>query len=160
ISSEINALHERMAEPAPPGVGVSWEHLQDGKPRKIRQLMNSEVVSPTLNKTVRCDQVLDIVEALIGPDISLFHSKLLMKAAKVRTVTPWHQDYAYWKRPDNGPVQVNCMLAIDAATRENGCIQFCPGTQKGGLLTHEQKNMSFGVFLPGYFNERPEAVAI
>jgi ectoine hydroxylase-related dioxygenase (phytanoyl-CoA dioxygenase family) len=58
-------------------------------------------------------------------------------------------------------VQINCMLAIDAATRENGCIQFAPGTQKQGLLTHEQrKNMSFGVFLPGYFNERPDAVAV
>jgi ectoine hydroxylase-related dioxygenase (phytanoyl-CoA dioxygenase family) len=161
ISTEIDALHERMAQQAPQGVGVSWEHLQEGRPRRIRQLMNSEVVSPTLNKTVRCDHVLDIIESLMGPKISLFHSKLLMKAAQDGTVTPWHQDYAYWKRGENRPVQINCMLAIDAATRENGCIQFAPGTQKQGLLTHEQrKNMSFGVFLPGYFNERPDAVAV
>jgi ectoine hydroxylase-related dioxygenase (phytanoyl-CoA dioxygenase family) len=161
ISTEIDALHERMAQNTPNGVGVAWEHLQDGKPRKIRQLMNSEVVSPTLNSSLRSDTVLDIVESLIGPEIALFHSKLLMKAAQDGTVTPWHQDFAYWKKDNNGPVQVNCMLAIDPATKENGCIQFAPGTQKLGLLTHEQrKNMSFGVFLPGYFNERPEAVLV
>ena len=51
--------------------------------------------------TLRCDAMLDIIEELIGRDISLFHSKLLMKAAKDGTAIPWHQDYAYWKKESN-----------------------------------------------------------
>ena len=161
ISREIDALHERMAMNAPAEVGVSWEQQKEGRPRRIRQLMHSEKVSPSLNAVLRSDEVLDVVAALIGPNISLFHSKLLMKAAQDGTVTPWHQDYAYWKRGTIRPLQLNCMLAIDPATHENGCIQFVPGTHKGGLQSHEnKKNMSFGTFLPGYFDPRPGAVAI
>lgn len=161
IATEIDALHERMAEATPPEVGVSWEQQKEGRPKRIRQLMHSEKVSPGLNAVLRSNEVLDIMEALIGPNIALFHSKLLMKAAHDGTVTPWHQDYAYWKRGTNRPVQVNCMLAIDPATHENGCIQFVPGTHKKGLQSHEIKQgLSFGVYLPGYFNPRPDAVAM
>jgi ectoine hydroxylase-related dioxygenase (phytanoyl-CoA dioxygenase family) len=160
ISRECNALHEEMAKNAPKDVGVSWEALKDGRPRRIRQLMHSEVVSPGLNTLVRSDKVLDIVETLIGPDICLYHSKLLMKAAHDGTITPWHQDYAYWKRADNKPVHLNCMLAIDPATKENGCIQFVPGSHKQGLLSHDRRNEAFGVFLPGYFNHREDAVMV
>jgi ectoine hydroxylase-related dioxygenase (phytanoyl-CoA dioxygenase family) len=161
ISNEIDALHERMSTNAPAEVNVSWEQQKEGRPRRIRQLMHSEKVSPGLNGVLRSNEVLDVIEALIGSNISLFHSKLLMKAAQDGTVTPWHQDYAYWKRGANRPVQLNCMLAIDPATLENGCIQFVPGTHKAGLQSHEiKKGLSFGVYLPGYFDPRPDAVAV
>lgn len=160
IDAQTAALHEQMAASTPPEVHVSWEKPIEGRPPRIRQLMHSEVVSPGLNTVLRSDDVLDIVEALIGPDISLFHSKLLMKAARDGTVTPWHQDYAYWKREGNNPVQINCMLAIDPAARANGCIQFVPGSHKGGLLSHDRRNEAFGVFLPGYFNKRDDAVFV
>jgi ectoine hydroxylase-related dioxygenase (phytanoyl-CoA dioxygenase family) len=160
ISRECDALHEDMARHTPEKVGVSWEALKDGRPKRIRQLMHSEIVSPGLNQFVRSDAVLDIIETLIGPDIALFHSKLLMKAANDGTITPWHQDFAYWKKGENKAVQVNCMLAIDPATNENGCIQFVPGSHKQGLLSHDRRNEAFGVFLPGYFNHRDDAVKV
>jgi ectoine hydroxylase-related dioxygenase (phytanoyl-CoA dioxygenase family) len=160
ISQEIDALHERMAHAVPDGVEVTWEKLEAGKPKRIKQLMNSERVSPGIDRMLRSDPVLDVVEALLGPDIALFHSKLLMKAAHDGAITPWHQDYAYWKQGANRPLQLNCMLAIDAATRENGCIQFVPGSHKQGLVTHERRDEAFGLCLPGYFNARPDAAAV
>ncbi len=163
IKHEIENIHERMVEKPVEGVHVSWEVYDDpNKPRRIKQLMHSELVSPTLNRILRCDAMLDIVESLIGPDISLYHSKLLLKAARDGTAVPWHQDYAYWVREDNRPLMMNCQLAIDPATKENGCIQFIPGSHKGGLLEHERKQMTFGVFLPGpaYYYEREDAVAV
>lgn len=158
ISSEIDSLHEQLPASAS---NVAWEKLEPGKPRRIKQLMHSEKVSPGLDQVLRSDEVLDIVEAIIGHDISLFHSKLLMKAARDGSVTPWHQDYAYWVKGMNRPLQLNCMLAIDRQTRENGCIQFVPGTQKQGLIKHEKReNESFGIFLPGHFYQRPDAVYV
>lgn len=159
IRSEADGLHERMAAQTPSNVHVSWEKPVEGRPKLIKQLMNSEHVSPGLNTLMRSDEVLDIIETLVGPDISLFHSKLLMKAALDGTVTPWHQDYAYWKKGENRPVQVNAMLAIDPATKANGCIQFVPGTHKQGLIKHDrEQGVSFGVYLPGYFQPREGAV--
>ncbi|MCK6471446.1 MAG: phytanoyl-CoA dioxygenase family protein [Planctomycetes bacterium] len=161
ITREVEDLHERMAQATPESVHVAWEKTAPGKPRRIRQLMHSEVVSPGLNAVLRRADVLDIVEDLIGPRIALFHSKLLMKAARDGSVTPWHQDFAYWNREGNRPVQLNMMLAIDPATRANGCIQFVPGTHKGGLAKHEhEKGVSFGVYLPGYFQPREGALAV
>lgn len=161
IAREVEDLHERMTQGAPEGVHVAWEKTAPGKPKRIRQLMHSEAVSPGLNAVLRRTDVLDIVEDLIGPRIALFHSKLLMKAACDGSVTPWHQDFAYWSKEGNRPVQVNMMLAIDPATRANGCIQFVPGTHKAGLAKHEhEKGVSFGVYLPGYFQPREGAVAM
>ena len=161
IEREIVGLHNRMAEDAPDGIGISWEEFEDAHiPKRIRQLMHSEVISEGLNHALRCDDMLDIIEVLIGPNISLYHSKLLMKAARDGTAIPWHQDYAYWKREDNRPLMVNCQLAIDRADDENGCIQFIPGSHQWGLQEHERAQTSFGVFLPGHYCQREDAVPV
>jgi phytanoyl-CoA hydroxylase len=89
IQNEIQDLQERMAAEAPAGVGVSWEASDDPeRPDLIRQLMHSEVVSPDLNTMLRSDAMVDIVSGLIGPEVSLYHSKLLMKAANDGTAIP------------------------------------------------------------------------
>ena len=161
ICEEIKDIHARMAEQSIEGIGVSWEDFDDpGMAPRIKQLMNSEVISPTLNKILRSDTMLDILEQLIGPDVSLYHSKLLPKDAKDGTAIPWHQDYAYWNRDDNRPLMVNCQLAIDATKRENGCIQFVPGSHKWGLQEHDRRQQTFGVFLPGHYHEREDAVRV
>jgi ectoine hydroxylase len=111
IRDELAGLHERMAREVPPDVHVSWESEVDpGLQGRIKQLMHAERVSPTIDRLLRSDHVLDIVEALIGPEIALYHCKLLMKAARGGTVTPWHQDYAYWVAEDNRPLMLNCMF--------------------------------------------------
>jgi ectoine hydroxylase-related dioxygenase (phytanoyl-CoA dioxygenase family) len=117
-------------------------------------------VSPGLDRLIDSPNVLDILRPLMGQDISLFHCKLLMKAARDGTVTPWHQDYAYWVRQNNEPQMVNCMLHIDDANAENGAIQFVPGSHRDGLVEHDRADTSFGVFLPGYFDAREEAVTL
>lgn len=161
IKSEIEGLHERMAKDKPENLGISWEEFEDETlPKRIRQLMHSEKVSEGLNRALRCDTMLNIIEDLIGAHVSLYHSKLLMKAAQDGTAIPWHQDYAYWKKENNEPLMVNCQLAIDGSGEENGSIQFVPGSHKWGLQEHERAQMSFGVFLPGHYHERKDAVRV
>ncbi|MDQ3814845.1 MAG: phytanoyl-CoA dioxygenase family protein [Armatimonadota bacterium] len=161
IKAEIAGIHERMAAEPAPGIHISWEKLDDpGRPPRILQLMHSELISPTLNRILRSDGMLDIVEALIGPDIALFHSKLLLKSSRDGSAVPWHQDYAYWKTEDNRPLMVNCQLAIDRATVENGCICFVPGSHQWGLQEHEREKRAFGVYLPGHYQERADAVPV
>lgn len=161
IRQDLKGIHERMAEAVPEGVHVSWEHEVDPKiQRKIKQLMHAELVSPALNRLVRAPHVLDRVEALIGPEISLYHCKLLMKSARGGTITPWHQDYSYWVQEGNKPLMVNCMVQIDDSTLQNGCLQVVPGSHKQGLLRHERKGTVFGLFLPGYFEPREDAIPI
>nr|MBA3707400.1 phytanoyl-CoA dioxygenase family protein [Planctomycetota bacterium] len=121
LSTEIDGLHQRMADHAPDTVHVSWEEgLAEGRAKRIRQLMHSEAVSPIIDAMSRSPEILDILRQLIGPDLYLFHSKLMMKAAYDGTFTPWHQDWGYWQYSSLTPSQVNCMLAVDAADEANG----------------------------------------
>ena len=135
LAAEVDGLHERMAQHPPPEVGLSWEEgLPQDQPPRIRQLMNSERVSPTIDRILTSERMLDIVAELIGPRIILFHSKLMMKSARDGSFTPWHQDWSYWKGACREPVQVNCMLSLDAAAVDNGCIRFVPGSHRQGEL--------------------------
>ncbi|MDA0990526.1 MAG: phytanoyl-CoA dioxygenase family protein, partial [Verrucomicrobia bacterium] len=151
LSDEVDGIHERMAAHTPPEVGVSWEEdLAEGAPPRIRQLMHSERVSPVLGRISRSDAMLDIMGQLIGPSVYLFHSKLMLKAAKFGTFTPWHQDWGYWQNTHTQPTQVNCMLSIDASTEENGAIRFVPGSHKAGAIDHKKfKSSSFNIGLDG-----------
>lgn len=149
IAAEIDGLHQRMdAGPEPEGVGVSWE---DGiVPRRIRQLMASERVSPLIDAVSRSEPVLAILRQLIGPDVLLYHSKLMMKAAGDGSFTPWHQDYQYWVRESFRPTQVNCMLSIDASDEANGALRMVDGSHQLGLLAPTHINSSsFSIGLPG-----------
>ena len=161
VDGEIEGPHDRMATTPADGVGISWEEFEDSDlPKRIRQLMHSEVVSPTLNTMLRSDGMLEVVTALIGPDVSLYHSKLLMKAANDGTAIPWHQDYAYWKKEGNEPLMVNCMVAIDPMDEVNGCTEFVAGSHHWGLQEHQREQTSFGVFLPGHYQVRDDSTAI
>ncbi len=80
------------------------------------------------------DKILDIVEKLIGSEIYYHSSKLFFKAARGGRRKPWHQDWAYWDNMNQR--QVTVWMAIDEATRENGCIEVIPGSHKNGLIKH------------------------
>src|SRR5690242_6424566 len=116
LDDETERLHEAMARNPPPDVHLSSEDgLEERRPPRIRQLTHSEKVSPTPAAMARSPEMMSIMAQLIGPDAFLFHSKLLMKAARDGTFTPWHQDWGYWRHHQREPSQINGMLAIDPA---------------------------------------------
>jgi ectoine hydroxylase-related dioxygenase (phytanoyl-CoA dioxygenase family) len=156
LRDETEKLHDEMARRAPAEVHISWEDLPGDRPKKIRQLMHSEKVCPTLDAVSRSPQVLDVVEQLLGPDILLFHSKLLMKAARDGSFTPWHQDYGYWRFETKEPTQVNCQIAIDPSKEVNGALWVVPGSHHGGLKAHKDfKTDSFSIGFEGGLDAFP-----
>ncbi len=85
----------------------------------------------------RCHRVVDTSERLLGDEVYHYHSKLSMKEPKVGGAWEWHQDYGYWYQ--NGclfPDMLSCMIALDPATRENGCMQVLKGSHKMGRIEH------------------------
>ncbi len=157
LAGEIEALHEKMAGQTPSTVGVSWEQdVGPGKAPRIRQLMNSEKVSPIIDAMSRSAEILDVIAALLGPDIYLFHSKLMMKAAHDGSFTPWHQDWGYWQHESHEPSHVNCMLFIDRADSENGAIRFVDGSHLRGAAAHRDlASDSFRLGLEGGLDAYP-----
>ena len=103
----------------------------------LRALKNPWWNEETFRKVVGSEKILDIVEQLIGSSIYYHSSKLLFKAARGGRRKPWHQDWAYWDNMSQR--QVTVWIAIDEATRQNGCIEVISGSHKNGLIKHHHK---------------------
>ncbi|HLZ09685.1 MAG TPA: phytanoyl-CoA dioxygenase family protein [Chloroflexota bacterium] len=71
-------------------------------------------------------RVLDVLEALIGPDVLAMQTMLFFKPPGGEG-QGWHQDSYYIPTlPDS---LCGAWIAIDRADEENGCMWFVPGTQ-------------------------------
>jgi len=85
----------------------------------------------------RCDTVVSSAEKILGGEVYHYHSKMIMKNAKVGGAWAWHQDYGYWYQ--NGvlfPLLTSAFIAVDPATKENGCIQVLKGSHHLGRIDH------------------------
>ena len=85
----------------------------------------------------RCRSVVDTCEAILGDEVYHYHSKMVMKEARIGGAWTWHQDYGYWY--ENGvlwPDLVSVFIAVDPATKENGCLQVLRGSHLCGRLDH------------------------
>ncbi|MCA8983506.1 MAG: phytanoyl-CoA dioxygenase family protein [Planctomycetaceae bacterium] len=85
----------------------------------------------------RSERIVNRMEALLGDEVYHYHSKLSAKEPHVGGAWEWHQDYGYWYK--NGcllPTMASVFIAIDPATRENGCMQILKGSHRMGRIDH------------------------
>jgi len=65
-------------------------------------------------------------QLLEGP-VRFWHDQLFSKPARQGGVVAWHQDYSYWTRTE--PLaHLTCWVALDDASRDNGCLNYVPGS--------------------------------
>ena len=104
---------------------------------KITQIMVPSKVLPELLQKPIHSRTLQIAKTLLGNDLELDFDMLINKAPHTNTITPWHQDAAYWiDMPDKRAV--SCWVAIDRAYKENGCMWYTPKSHLDPMLKHEQ----------------------
>ena len=65
--------------------------------------------------------------------LRFWHDQLFCKPAKHGGVVAWHQDYSYWTRTQP-MAHLTCWIGLDDATRDNGCLQYIPGSHRWDLL--------------------------
>ena len=85
----------------------------------------------------RCRRMVDACEQILDDEVYHYHSKMIMKDAKVGGAWTWHQDYGYWYQ--NGvlfPDLVSVFIAVDPCTKENGCLQVIRGSHRLGRIDH------------------------
>jgi hypothetical protein len=84
-------------------------------------------------------RLVDNVEKIFGEEIYIYSSKMIIKNAREGGAWEWHQDYGYWY--NYGcllPTMMSCSIAIDKATKQNGCLQVLRGSQKIGRINHDR----------------------
>jgi ectoine hydroxylase-related dioxygenase (phytanoyl-CoA dioxygenase family) len=85
----------------------------------------------------RSDRMVGAIAQILDDEPYHYHHKVSAKQPFEGGAWEWHQDYGYWY--NNGclfPNMVSCYVAIDAATRENGCMQLIAGSHLMGRVEH------------------------
>jgi ectoine hydroxylase-related dioxygenase (phytanoyl-CoA dioxygenase family) len=80
-------------------------------------------------------RLLDAIQDLLGRDLLLWNSSVLIKQSKAPTYFTWHQDSTYWGLEP--PVALSVWLALTDVTRDAGCVRTIPGSHTLGQLAHE-----------------------
>ena len=76
-------------------------------------------------------RIVNNLRILLGEEIAFFHGKVMLKEAKQGGAWEWHQDYGYWYNQGFAfPRLISAFVALDAATKENGCLQVLRGSHR------------------------------
>jgi ectoine hydroxylase len=109
----------------------------DGEGGKVRLSLWNHPGDEIYGMFARSNRVVNKAEELLGDEVYHYHSKMILKDPKIGGAWTWHQDYGYWYQ--NGllyPDLVSVFIAVDKATRENGCLQVIKGSHKMGRIDH------------------------
>ncbi len=100
-----------------------------------RKLQGLEA-DPLVLELIRRDLFREICARIYGKhaSISIFRAMLMNKPSGKGTYLPWHQDAGDVWKLDRDPL-VTTWIALDPATRMNGCVQVIPGSHRLGLLS-------------------------
>ena len=116
------------------GTTIQFEHSEGSQ--TVRVLEPFHRLDPRFQQLVDDPRFVEPMRDLVGArELSLFTDKLNLKRPREGSRFRWHQDSPYWVF-DCSHVDrlVNAMLALDDASRDNGCLRLVPGTHRGGLL--------------------------
>ena len=109
----------------------------DGEGGQVRLSLWNHPGDSVYGMFARCESVVNSAEKLLGGEVYHYHSKMIMKDAKVGGAWAWHQDYGYWYQ--NGvlfPLLLSVFIAVDPATKENGCLQVVERSHELGRIDH------------------------
>lgn len=99
--------------------------------------LSNDLEDNLYSAVVRSRRVAENMARLLDDEVYHYHHKMMLKEPRIGGAWEWHQDYGYWY--DYGclyPHMGSSFIAVDQATRENGCLQVLPGSQAMGRMNH------------------------
>lgn len=121
---------------------------KDASGGESRLAVRNDLVDSPYAAIVQCKRVAVSMQQLLGDEVYHYHHKMMLKEPRVGGAWEWHQDYGYWY--NNGclfPDMGSCLIAVDRATRENGCLQVIRGSHKMGRIEHAKTGDQTGADL-------------
>ena len=83
-----------------------------GGEKVVQQIAEPHELAPEWMALARDPRVLDVIEDVLGPNILLYYSMLMMKPARQGFRAPWHQDFAFFVHDRTALVAVQLYLDV------------------------------------------------
>ncbi len=107
-------------------------------PIVFQKIFSGAHTGPALFHLLVNQKLLDIAEALVGPEI-MCHPAYRVRPKLPehdRTLVPWHQDAGYMEPKCDSVLQLTIWIPLIDATVENGCLEVIPHAHRDGVLPH------------------------
>jgi len=141
--SDLKSVYERRGFLSPVDVLSEQQALQhrrrlqeaEAQIGPLHYQAKMHTVLRSTHELVTHPRILDVVEAILGPDILLYNATYIIKEAGAPSHVSWHQDLTYWGL--DGDDQVSVWLALSRADEQSGCMRMIPGSHTAGRQAHE-----------------------
>lgn len=111
--------------------------MKDATGRGSKIFIRGELEDDIYSAFAHSPRIADPMEQLLGGEICQLHHKMMLKEPRVGGAWEWHQDYGYWYNDSIlFPHLASCMIAVDRATKANGCLQVLRGSHHLGRINH------------------------
>jgi hypothetical protein len=143
---EINILLSQVTESG--RVKENTRNMPDASGKSSKLAIWSTLGDDVFALVSRSQRIVNGVRILLREEVYHWHSKVMLKEAKVGGAWEWHQDYGYWY--NDGclyPNMISCMIALDTANKENGCLKVIPGSHLLGRINHGKTGNQAGADL-------------
>jgi ectoine hydroxylase-related dioxygenase (phytanoyl-CoA dioxygenase family) len=138
-SKQVDALRAELAEltnASHPGHHLFYEYNSNESTDASRVLVHALGawrITPGFHDLLWNPAFLVPASQLLRGGVRFWHDQLFSKPARHGGVVAWHQDYSYWTRT-KPMTHLTCWIALDDATKENGCLHYVPGSHRWDLL--------------------------
>jgi hypothetical protein len=129
-----------LFDPAHPGNALFHEYHSNESPDPSRVLfhaLGAWRIAPAFHDILWQPGFLVPASQLLGGAVRFWHDQLFCKPARHGAVVAWHQDYSYWTRT-KPMAHLTCWVGLDDAKKDNGCLQYLPGSHRWPLLPMTQ----------------------
>jgi ectoine hydroxylase len=136
FSTEETDLLLKIARADQALASEAWDR-KDSQGGISRLTLRSVLGDDLYSACVCCERIVATMECLLGDEVYHLHHKMMLKEPYVGGAWEWHQDYGYWYNDAClFPDMASCMIAVDRATKENGCLQVIQGSHRFGRVNH------------------------
>jgi ectoine hydroxylase-related dioxygenase (phytanoyl-CoA dioxygenase family) len=126
--------------PLPEGLHLQVEptvergEMAAGRANRFRKMWPTVPTDDLFTQLALKPELVHIMQALMGPNLKLFRDAVMMKPPGIGSAKGVHQDSPYW--PIEPMALASYWIALDPATRSNGCMTVIPGSHKWGPQPH------------------------
>jgi phytanoyl-CoA hydroxylase len=134
-AAEVEAMRNGIARILEAVEGTASDRNHAWVAGQLKGYHDLQYHDAVFTRMVAQPRLVAVLTDLIGPNVQLHHSKMLVKPPEQGAPFPMHQDYPYFPHERHSVLAAS--VHLDDTDEENGCLHVVPGSHRLGPLEAE-----------------------